>query len=106
MLKGLMNLFKKKESEESYPASFLLVTYTKYALEDGTQDDSNKVIIRYYLGNFGNQREQRYRYSPERLDSLTKVYKIPVYNKTKEDILFPIFARMIPNELKWLENNA
>ena len=86
MFEGLKNLFKKKQGEEIYPPSFLLVTYTKFALEDGTQDDSNKVIIRYFTDKFGNQTEQRYRYSPERLNSLRNTYKIPVYDKTREDI--------------------
>lgn len=107
MLEGLKNLWKnrKKDKEElQYPSEFLMVTYTKYAIEDGTEDDSNKIIIRYWWDKFDNRRATRYRYTPERLDSLRKVYRIPVHDKTKSEILLPIFAKLNPSEIKFLEN--
>jgi len=100
----LKKMFKTKQKELDYPQEFLMVTYTKYALEDGTTEDSNKVIIHYWHDDYGNQKETRYRYSPERLETLRKNHMIPVYDKTEINPILPIFKKLLPQELKWLEN--
>ncbi len=103
-LNKIKKALNRKTKELDYPTEFLMVTYTSYALEDGTTDDSNKIIIHYWIDEFDNQRETKYRYSAERLQSLKENYRIPVYDKTKTDIALPVFSKLIPGELQWLES--
>lgn len=100
----LSNPFKKKKPELKldYPMHFLMVVYSPYAAEDGTEDDSNKLIIRRYVDKFGYYVDETYRYSKERLNALQTTYGIPVIDKTDEMPKLPVFGRIFPGEIRFI----
>ena len=95
---------KKKEKKLDWPSHFLLVMLTPYALEDGTEDDANKIIIRRFADKYGYYVDEIYRYSKERLHSLQTTYNIPMFDKTEEGAKLPIYARIQPGEIKFITN--
>jgi hypothetical protein len=82
-----------------YPQDFAIVDFTKIALRLGVKDDSNKIIYRYSLNRFGNYYLRKYRYSEERVHLLKEIHKVPIFDKTKKDIRFPVYSRILPGEI-------
>ena len=101
---GIFDKFfgKKKEKELDWPPHFLLVMFTPYALEDGTEDDANKIIVRRYVDKYGYYVDEVYHYTKERLYSLQSTYNIPMFDKTEEGAKLPIYARIQPGEIKFM----
>lgn len=93
MIKFIKNLFKKEE-ELDYPDDFAIIKFTEVAFESGIKDDSSKIIERYYYDENGNLKVKIYRYSPERVVSLRENFGIPIYDKTDEELTFPIVGRI------------
>lgn len=93
MIKNILGFFRKKESI-SYPHHFMIIKFSDMAFENGTKDDSNKIIERYYRDGYGNLEIKKYRYSKERVDSLRECFQIPVYDKTSEGLTFPIVGKI------------
>ena len=93
MIKKILNYFKKKE-ELDYPDDFAIIKFTEVAFENGIKDDSNKIIERYYYDEYGNLKTKTYRYSQERVASLRENFEIPIYDKTDEELEFPIIGKI------------
>lgn len=93
MIKFIKNLFKKKE-ELDYPSDFAIIRFTDVAFEGGVKGDSNKIIERYYYDSMGDLKVKKYRYSPERVFVLRKTFGIPIYDKTEQELTFPIAGRI------------
>ena len=89
----------KKEEALNYPSDFAIVDFSKIALRLGVKDDRNKIILRYFVNEFGNFELKKYRFSEERVHLLTEVHKIPVFDKTKQDMRFPVYSRISPGEI-------
>jgi len=104
-LENIKKKFSKKEEPElDYPDHFLLVTYSEPALEDGTEEDINKLIVRHFLDKYDSPVIEVYRYSKERLHNLKETYGISSYDKTEVDIKFPVWGRINPGEIKYITN--
>ena len=96
---NLLNLsFGKKNFTQNFPADFAIIDFTKIAIRLGIKDDRNKVIYRYTINNFGNYILKKYLYSEERVKVLQEIHQIPIYDKTKKDIRFPVYSRITPGE--------
>ncbi len=89
----LSELFRKKQ-ELNYPPSFYIIKFSDTAFEMGVRDDSNKIIEVYSYDSLGNLQTKKYRYSPERVYSLREVYGIPGYDRTGEELTFPIVGKI------------
>jgi len=97
----LTNLFKKKE-EIYYPPEFALIDFSKSALGDNIIDEQNKIIYHYkYDILLDKFILKKYKYSKARFFALKEIRKIPVYDKTKFEIRFPVFARILPSEVEY-----
>jgi len=94
---------KKKEAILEYPNEFILVNYSSVAIEDGTEDDSNKIILFYTFNKFNRRVVRQYPYSDERLTTLQNTYNVPFYDNTERKIKFPIFAKINPGEAVYVE---
>jgi len=94
-------LFRKKEQLD-YPDDFGFIKFTDVALESGIKDDSNKIIERYYYDLMGNLKVKKYRYSPERVFSLRENQGIPIYDKTEEELTFPIIGKIKFGVIKFI----
>ena len=92
----------KKEKKLDYPSEFMIIKFTEVAFESGVKDDSNKIIERYYFDKYGNLKVKTYRYSPERVVSLRECFQIPVYDKTEEELTFPIIGRIKLGLIKFI----
>ena len=97
----ILNYFKK-EKKKSYPYEFMIIKFSEVAFEKGVKDNSNKIIERYSHDNYGNLKVKTYRYSPERVDSLRECFQIPVYDKTEEELTFPIIGRIKLGKIKFI----
>ncbi len=86
-------LFKKKQELE-YPNTFYLIKFSDTAFEMGVRDDSNKIIEVYSYDLLGNLQIKKYSYSHERVHALRQVYEIPGYDKTGEELTFPIIGKI------------
>lgn len=91
-------LFGKKP-KLGYPSDFAIIDYTNVARKLGVKDDANKIIYRYHINRFGNYELKKYRYSEERVHLLMDIHKIPVFDKTKKDIRFPVYSKILPGEI-------
>jgi len=80
-----------------YPIPFGLITFTPEALDEGINDEQNKIILVYKYNLFGKLIEKRNKFSDSRLHVLEKK-GIPIYDKTKGEDRFPVFARILPGE--------
>ncbi len=96
-------IFFKEEKKVDYPDSWLLVTFSDVAIEDGTEDDLNKKILFYHFNRFGRRVCKSYPYSDERLSSLQKIYNVPVFDKTDKRVKFPVYAKINPGEIVYVE---
>ena len=95
-------IFGRKKEHLNYPADFAIIDFSKISLRLGVNDDRNKVILRYTVNEFGNYELKKYRYSEERVSLLQEVHKIPVFDKTKQDLRFPVYSRISPGEAKFM----
>ena len=93
MIKFIKNMFKKKE-ELDYPNDFAIIRFTDVAFESGIKGDSNKIIERYYYDSMGNLKIKKYRYSQERVSVLRETLGIPIYDKTGQELTFPIVGKI------------
>ncbi len=98
----LKQWFYGSEDPLSYPNDFAIVDFSRISLRLGVKDDRNKVILRYFVNRFGNFELKKYRYSEERVHLLKEVHKIPVFDKTKLDLRFPVYSRISPGEAKFI----
>jgi hypothetical protein len=81
MFNWLINLFKKDEEEQFYPAHFLRVVLSSVAQSRGINDDFNKEIQRVKNGKV----IEIFTFSEELLNNLINVYEIPVYKELPTD---------------------
>ena len=81
-----------------YPRDFFIIDFSKIAFRLGMKDDKNKIILRYFINHFGNYELKKYRYSEERVHVISKIHKIPFFDKTKKDVRFPVYSRIMPGE--------
>ena len=103
MLKSVFEfVFGKKKQELEYPSDFAIIDYSSVALENGIKDDQNKVIYRYKYDRFGYLLEvKEYHYTKEVLYALEEIHQIPVYDKTQKEARFPIFGKILPQEVSY-----
>lgn len=92
----------KKQPKLNYPSDFAIIDFSKVALRLGVKDARNKIILRYFVNQFGNFELRKYRFSEERVHLLKEIHKIPVFDKTKQDLRFPVYSRISPGEAKFL----
>lgn len=92
----------EKEELLQYPHDFAIIDFSPVAKELGVKGDRNKIIFRYFYNRFGNIDIRKYRYSEARVFTLQKIHKIPVFDKTKQKILFPVFSRILPGEVQFV----
>jgi len=92
----------KKQPKLNYPSDFAIIDFSKVALRLGVKDDRNKIILRYSVNQFGNFELKKYRFSEERVHLLQEIHKIPVFDKTKQDLRFPVYSRISPGEAKFM----
>lgn len=96
VIKWILNI---KEKELGYPYEFALIEYSPVALSNNILDDQNKIIYHYFHDEMGNVVVKKLRYSPARVISMQEVHSIPVYDKTKQEIKFPVFSTILPSEV-------
>jgi len=99
----IKNLFKR-EKELYYPDDFAIIRFTDSAFESGVRENSNKIIERFFYDRLGNPRKKIYRYSPERVYSLQEILRIPVYDKTEEELKFPIIGKIELDKIKFVSS--
>lgn len=89
-----------KEEIPSYPSDFCIIEYSPIALQNNIRDEENKIIYRYITNEFGTILK-KYKYTLARVKALMEVYSIPIYDKTKQEPIFPIFGRILPSEVEF-----
>lgn len=97
----ILNIFRKRRPTR-YPASFGLIDWSPISIELGIKGDRNKLIYWYKRNRFGNVEIRKYRYSEERVHTLQTIHKIPIFDKTKLEGRYPIFARVLPGETSFI----
>ena len=100
ILKKIKDLFKK-EVELKYPSDFAIIDFSEQAQKLGVRDNKNKIITRFFINEFGKVEIKRYRYSQEREHTLKEVHKIPIHDRTKQKIIYPVYARILPEEINF-----
>lgn len=95
---SIMKWWKGPQPKSKYPSDFAIIDLSKIAFRLGMKDDKNKVILRYFINRFGNYELKKYRYSEERVHVLSQIHKIPFFDKTKKEIRFPVYSRIMPGE--------
>ena len=95
----IKELVYPQRRQSSYPHDFAIIDFSKIAFRLGMKDDKNKIILRYSMNRFGNYQLKKYRYSEERVYVLSKIHKIPFFDKTKKDVRFPVYSRIMPGEV-------
>jgi len=103
ILNKAKKFFWKEEKKIDYPDSWILVGFTDVAIADGTEDDLNKRILFYHFNRFGRKVCTSYPYSDERLSSLQRIYNVPVFDKTDRKVKFPVYAKINPGEIVYVE---
>lgn len=101
MIKEILKMIFGRKKEINYPVDFALIDFSPIALQHNLTDDENKIISRYYFNNYGNRIVKRYKYSEARVHALREASNIPVYDKTKQEIRFPVFAQILPSEVAY-----
>lgn len=101
--KWVVSLFHRREKLD-YPGDFAIIDFSQLAQQRGLKQDRNKVISRYFMNRFGNMKVKKYRYSEERVQALKIIHKIPIYDRTKKENKFPVFARILPQEIRFIES--
>ena len=83
-------------------SDWAIVTTSPEALEKGTQDEFNKIIIRYSYNEYGYLQKKQYQFTQSRVHALRTIHKIPVFDKTiNEKIKFPVYAKILPSEISY-----
>ena len=95
---SIIKLFRRPRQTNTYPRDFALIDFSKIAFRLGMKDDKNKLILRYFVNRFGNYELKKSRYSEERVNVLTQIHKIPFFDKTKQEVRFPVYSRIMPGE--------
>lgn len=95
---SIMKWWIGPQPSSKYPRDFAIIDFSKIAFRLGMKDDKNKVILRYFVNRFGNYELKKYRYSEERVYVLSQIHKIPFFDKTKQEIRFPVYSRIMPGE--------
>jgi len=93
MFKFIENWFNPKNRIE-YPDEFAFIKFSDIAFESGAQGDSNKIIERYSYDTMGNLKVKMYRYSKERAFAFRETLGIPVFDKTEQELTFPIAGKI------------
>lgn len=101
-IRDVIEWLKGKEKVE-YPQDFYLIDFSPIALQFGLKTNRNKIIYRYFLNSFGNIELKKYRYSEERIKALEEVHKTPGYDKTRKEVRFPVFSRILPGEVRFTQ---
>ena len=102
MIEWFKNWLYGPQQKLNYPNDFALVDFTQHAMRLGVKDDKNKIIKRYTVNRFGNYQLKKYRYSEERIFVLQEVHKIPIFDKTKLNVRFPVHSRILPGEAQFI----
>ncbi len=102
VIKFFKDWFYGKKEQLNYPQDFAIIDFSKVSLRLGVKDDKNKVILRYFINKFRNYELRKYRYSEERVHLLKEIHKIPIFDKTKLDLRFPVYSRISPGEAKFI----
>ena len=84
-----------------FPAHFGIVTFSPEGIERGLNDDQNKIIIHWHYDKFGNYVKEFLPYSKERVFAMENVRKIPIIDKTEITTRFPIFGKILPQEVAY-----
>ena len=98
----IKGLIYPQQQQAGYPRDFAIIDFSKIAFRLGMKDDKNKIILRYFRNRFGNYQLKKYRYSEERVHVLSKIHKIPFFDKTKKDVRFPVHSRIMPGEVAFM----
>lgn len=104
MLNFIKNLFSKQVEDINYPADFAIIDFTSAAINLGIKDDRNKIISRNTVNEYGNYATKNYEYSEQQIKVLQEIHKIPIYDKTKGDIRFPVYSTIIPGEATFTQS--
>jgi len=96
--------FRKKE-RLSYPSDWAMITFSDTAIEKGVKDDRNKIIKRFFFNKFGNMKDKKYPYTEERVNSLQEIHKIPIIDRTQQEVRFPIFSKVTLNEARYIKHD-
>lgn len=101
IISAIVKWWRGPAPKQEYPSDFAIIDFSKIASRLGVKDDRNKVIFRYFVNRFGNYELKKYRYSEERVFILKEIQKIPFFDKTKLNIRFPVYSRVMPGEAKF-----
>lgn len=103
IINKIKEFFFGKE-EIMYPYDFAFVEFSDMGRRLGLKSDRNKVIIRWFINKYGNYEKKIYpHYSEARVHLLQTIHKIPVFDKTKEEVRFPVYSRTSPGEASYLQ---
>ncbi len=100
----LYNVIFGGEEELKYPIPFALVVLSPEASKKGVKDDQNKLIIEYGYNTFGRVAARTYPYTEQRMHALEKIKKVPVFDKTQGEDRFPVFTKVLPQEVQYTTN--
>lgn len=101
IIEFLKKLLGIKKEAPPYPEEFCIIDYSPIALERNILNAQNKVIYRNFYDDFGNLITKKYRYSVARLKSLKEIAHMPIFDKTQEEPVFPVFAKILPSEISY-----
>jgi|GEM_PF-2304210 hypothetical protein len=94
-----------KENKQQYPPEFAIVIYNKTAINNGVEDNPNKLIVRYKYNEKVEKLEpfRVYGYSDSLFQTLKHKLKIPIYDQTLKEIKFPIFSEINLDEIRYIK---
>jgi len=98
LFNALKNWWQGPEPPSRYPSDYAIINFSKIAFRLGMTDDKNKIIYRYFVNKFGNVELKKYRYSEERVSVLREIHRIPIFDKTKQDLKFQVYSKINPGE--------
>ncbi len=93
--------FLRKKQHVPYPNDFGIIDWTPLSLSRGLKGNRNKIIYRYFINHFGNRELKKYRYSEERVQALIQIHRIPIFDKTRQNPILPIYAKILPGEASY-----
>jgi len=101
IIKKIRKLLGYKE-EIGYPPIFAIIDYSPEALRKNILNEQNKFIYVYKYDYLTESFEvEKLEYSKASLYVLKHFKKIPIYDKSKKEIRFPVFARILPSEIEY-----